>query len=579
MRREFKNIPKMTALVMIPVITASMFSFTGCGSSEADLAYEDTEDYEEYEVEEGFEEYDYETVVDTLAEEAEELQESDYDEDYSEAEILTVEKMLTRPVTYSIENKITTSEKLDNAPITVTLKNYCDSSAIEYAKEHNCEEYLMWLCDYAVNVIEPQAVEKLLQIPVFAEAARNGEISRYISIYITFNDVAGFGAMEKSCYMGRDGHGLEDWDSPFYSLGHKVLVNLNSFHPESIEEPDTMRFFESAMIHEMMHAFVTDYLFNLSLGTGRDGARVMERDSNGKLIYEDEDNERPILVDEIPMWLQEGFAMLVENPYGTRRDALNELIDGGADGEEYLELLSDPEMLSWCINVAFEGEEGISHLAKITDDENTYSTGWVASLFLCAMAGEKLGYEVFDKNGYLNTEAVFYGLNEILSCIHEGQSLDYFIADVSFDYDLGKSTYKDTTEFEEKCFSDPDDPGLKFMQKLLYDLEARAQVDPDNYLPTGSVIADCGNAKAHLFDTSYHSQAIVYEVDNIDANDTDADYFSITTIPLSRVALTGGRRTSYDPYMDPLTAEEEAERDYRYIGAQKKYIDFSLEDD
>ena len=117
------------------------------------------------------------------------------------------------------------------------------------------------------------------------------------------------------------------------------------------------------------------------------------------------------------------------------------------------------------------------------------------------------------------------------------------------------------------------------MQKLLYDLESRAQVDPDNYQPTGSVIADLSNDKVHLFDTSYHSQQIVYEVDNIDANNPDADYYSITTIPLSRVALTGGRRTSYDPYMDPLTSEEEDERNFRFIGDQKKYIDLSLEDD
>ncbi len=559
----------------------TMVLLVGCGSSELEYVYDDTEiadeneDYDGYEDFDGYDgyddlaEYDFDTAVDTQSDE-------DQDELYPE-EPLTVKEMLSRPVTYSIENQTAKPENLDKAPITVTLKNYCDTEAIEYAKEHNCEDHLIWLADYAVNVIEPQAVEKLLQIPVFAEAAKNGEISKYISVYITYNDVNSFGAMERSCYMGRDGHGLEEWDTPFYSIGHKVLVNLNSFLPGSKDDPERMSFLESAMIHEMMHAFVTDYLFNLSLGTGRDGARVLERDSNGKFIYEDEDEERPVHIDEIPTWLQEGLALAVEDPYGTRRDALNEVICAYDYDEEYLEILSDPEILSWWINMDIDGE--FTNLAKITKDENTYSTGWVATLFICAMAGEKLGYEVFDKNGYLNTDAVFYGLNDFLSRIHEGQSLDYFIADVSFDYDLGESAYKDTTEFEEKCFSDADDPGLKFMQKLLYDLEARAQVDPDNYQPTGSVIADLSNDKVHLFDTSYHSQQIVYEVDNIDANNTDADYYSITTIPLSRVALTGGRRTSYDPYMDPLTSEEEDERNFRFIGDQKKYIDLSLEDD
>ena len=66
---------------------------------------------------------------------------------------------------------------------------------------------------------------------------------------------------------------------------------------------------------------------------------------------------------------------------------------------------------------------------------------------------------------------------------------------------------------------------------------------------------------------------------NIDAGNPFGDYFSISTIRMSKVALGGGRRTSYDPLLFALTAEEEAERDYCYIGDEQEYIDLSLEED
>jgi hypothetical protein len=67
-------------------------------------------------------------------------------------------------------------------------------------------------------------------------------------------------------------------------------------------------------------------------------------------------------------------------------------------------------------------------------------------------------------------------------------------------------------------------------------------------------------------------------VDNIDDNNPQGDYFSISTIRMSKVALGGGKTTSYDQKLNPLTAEEKAERDHGYIGNKKKYIDLSLED-
>ncbi len=66
-----------------------------------------------------------------------------------------------------------------------------------------------------------------------------------------------------------------------YYIGHKIFINLESFGVDFQKDYERMSFLESSMIHELMHAFMTDYLFNLSLGTGRDAltdAELEERD-------------------------------------------------------------------------------------------------------------------------------------------------------------------------------------------------------------------------------------------------------------------------------------------------------------
>ena len=546
------KIKRLTAQIMTPIIISCMLSLSGCGADNNQYEYEEA-DNEAYD--ENYDDYQY---ADVLTEE----ETYSYDED-------PIQLMLSRPVTYATENTLSQLEAIDHAIVPVTIDNFCDYFAVEYGNEKNCNDHLLWLSDYVVNSVEPQAVEMLLQIPVLRKAAENGEISKYISVYLTYNDVNSFGAMEESCYLGRDGHGVEEWDSPFYYIGHRVLVNLVSFPLDVRDRPSDLQFIESAMIHEMMHGFMTDYLFNLSLGTGKDGARLFNRDANGKIIM-DED-ERPVHIDEIPSWFQEGLAMVVENPYGTRRTELQDYFDTFATDEEYLEMLSSPESVYNCINPDFE-ELGIVNTAKISDEGNTYTTGWIATLFLCSQAGEKLGYTAFDENGYFNPECAFYGLNEIITSIHDGHSLDYVIADIS-------PAYKDTSDFEGKCFGSVDDPGLIFMQKLLFDFEARCKQTPDNYIPSGSVLPGYVNGAQSCMDDFYHNTSSVYEVDNIDESNPLGDYFSLSTIRMSKVALGGGRSTSYDPLLFPLTDKEQAERDHGYIGNEKKYIDLSLEDD
>ena len=78
------------------------------------------------------------------------------------------------------------------------------------------------------------------------------------------------------------------------------------------------------------------------------------------------------------------------------------------------------------------------------------------------------------------------------------------------------------------------------MQRLLYDLEERTVYGDENYMPSGSILPGYVNGVQSCMDGAYHPQAIVYAVDNIDEDNPQGDYFSISTIRMSKVALGGG---------------------------------------
>ncbi len=551
MRRR-ESFKRSVAAVLIQVLILTMVNLSGCGKQSEPVLQEN--------------------IVGDVAQPSPEKADKSEAEKKDETPLPVEEEEVYE---YPTENTIIPLETMDYSAIEVSISNYCDQSAIDWAKENNAEDHLLWLSDYVVNCIEPQAVQQLLQIPVLAEAAENGEISKYISIYLTYNDVNQFGAMEQTCYLGKNGHGLEKWDSPMYYIGHKIFINLESFGVDFQKDYERMSFLESSMIHELMHAFMTDYLFNLSLGTGRDGCRVLKRDQNAKVVLDEYDN--PVLLDVIPDWLQEGVAETVENGFGTRREELKGFFDSSASQEEYLNTLSDPKEMMYWISGQWTGEE-TENVAKVTQEDNTYSLGYVASLFLYSMEAEKMGYTVFDDGGYINMEALLNGLNQMLKEIHGGKSLDDLIADISYNSDKGTSVYADTTDFEQKFLQSIDDPGLLFWQKLMYDFEQRSWEYNDDYVPSGSVLPGYVNCMEFYTDSAYHPPAKVYRVNNINENNPAGDYFSISTIRMSNVALGGGRRTTYDPVRDALTDAELEERDKGYLGNEQIYIDLSLED-
>ena len=470
---------------------------------------------------------------------------------------------------FQTDNVIPEVEILENGDVEIDVQRYCDASALEHADE----EYLRWFADYIVNCVMPQATRDLLQIPVFQEAVENGQISDYITVKIIYNEENPFAAMYQSCSLGYDGNGLAEWDSPMYALGNRILVNLYNFGPGSQDDEAKKSEITRDIIHEMMHAYATEYLFNLSMGTDKYGARVMELDENGEFV--NDETGYPVVLNVMPMWFQEGIAETVQAGYGTHRDEfMNELFMGGDSAID--EMFASPESMFYYIQDMWTNQETgeIFNAAHVTNETNTYSIGYVACLYLYSMTAEKLGYTVFDEDGTFNTSQLIYGLSDIFKRIHDGASLDQVIFEISYDEERGESVYTDTTDFEQKFLQSVDDPGIVFWMKMMRDFEGRHEANPD-YIPSGSVLPGFENYNQLYMDDEYHPQGFTYEVANAEDDNPYAEYFSISTIRMSSVALGGGRIYSYDPYEDALSDDEIEDRDSRYIGDTMEYYDIN----
>ncbi len=124
-----------------------------------------------------------------------------------------------------MENDIPDYNDTDVIPKTINAENYADYSAWEHAQNNGGEEYLEWLADFCVKVAGPQAVEMLLRIPCFREAADQGLLSKYIVLQLTYNDENQFGAMTEATFLEKGGcivHGIDD---SIYNLAYSLLIN------------------------------------------------------------------------------------------------------------------------------------------------------------------------------------------------------------------------------------------------------------------------------------------------------------------------------------------------------------------
>ncbi len=344
------------------------------------------------------------------------------------------------------------------------------------ARDALTDDDLAWLIDLIINRLEPQAVELLLNsFPAFRTAAKSGGIGKEIGLYIY--------------YLKGDNDGLKEHDglpesslafisgsAVKYDSGHKFCYMIGVSVADLLEKDDNnkpvrdkttgkfrllrtggnMDTLENTLVHELFHALMDDYNRTGMLGVTK--ISDYSFDDKGVLISSSERYNKL----HLPTWFVEGTASAVENTY-TYRTYLFDGLRTGANGK-LEDQFSAETLVEAYLNGKVDGKPAFYDLGNCdtTEKDNgvgnlasAYVSGYLASLYLANLASIKnTGSSAIIIKGNViddvSTERLRMGLNSILERMHNGETLDQVIADISPTDASGQKAYKNTQDFQDK---------------------------------------------------------------------------------------------------------------------------------
>ncbi len=402
---------------------------------------------------------------------------------------------------------------------------YCADTAINRINNADLEK----VANLIVNTLQPQAVNLLLEsFPAFKEGAAKGEIGKDLGLYIY--------------YMNGDKDGLLEHETAFpdmafvmssanqfdgelkysYFLGvniayfvetdkdYKAIIDKDTGKMSLCFEGEQYKNLNNTMIHEMLHAFMSDYN-----RTGESGASKLEElilDENLEPIHPD-----AVIIDRVlhyPWWFIEGLASSVENNYELRVDDFRVLRAKKDSGYED-SYTSQGVLYNYLYGKYWNGENGYFDLKyiditkeayeadpNINNINTRYVSGYLATLFLADLAYqyqnelEDHTYEINAKS----SERLREGMNYMLEELHNGSTLDQLISEISPIVD-GKRLYSSTDEFANEFIKglpstadsgeyESDAESLTFVTNYLNYMLALEKDTTRKNKPNGSILFD-----------------------------------------------------------------------------------------
>ena len=103
-------------------------------------------------------------------------------------------------------------------------------------------------------------------------------------------------------------------------------------------------------------------------------------------------------------------------------------------------------------------------------------------------------------------------------------------------------------------------------------LDYEEQYLTDGFSATGSVLPGYDTMQEHYLSQERAEEAPAFAIVAPDSPTYEKEYFALSTVRPSLIALGGGRTLSYDPRTDSLTREEREQRDIMYIGDQIRFM-------
>ncbi|WP_051688500.1 hypothetical protein [Butyrivibrio sp. AE2032] len=308
--------------------------------------------------------------------------------------------------------------------VTDPVLMYCSKSAIEHLGYDN----MKMLYNLVSDVILPQVVSVLTtSFPSFVSSNNGKAIGERIGLLVYTSDFPDSQASSRTsiAYVAGIPAGTEKY---VYMMGvnAKTLFTQNSETGVYVFNENERVNLENTVIHEMLHAFMDDYT------------------RAGVVRMPDENND-------YPGWFCEGIASAVENVYTFRYDQYSKIY-GYSTGTSGTLQATDQDVLTFYKNYSevYPAGTGPTHKPDIgTSDDagnriSAYTMGYLATVYLSFLSQAQV--KNTDPSDYtsFNSADLRTGLDKILLRLHEGETLDDVIKDIS------GNRYSSTNDFTAK---------------------------------------------------------------------------------------------------------------------------------
>ena len=440
---------------------------------------------------------------------------------------------------------------------------YCAQSA----RDSFSDDELEWLLDLIINRLQPQAVNLLIEsFPSFRAAADCGEIGREIGLYVYYlkGDKDGnpahntpseafayvMGGMLKSdagrafCYiLGVELDSLTKKDADGNPVRDARTGKLSL-----VRDGKDMRTLENTIVHELFHAIQYDYM-----RTGMIGATNLNDADNPSLA------SRAYAL-KFPIWFIEGSASTVENVYQYRTSCFDAFRQDET-GNLLPRYTPESILRAYLIGKREKGEDLYDDLGyssglladgtKVDNEVSAYVSGYCATLYLADLAARKDGGSAIvrasDGGTSVSTAMLRMGLDSVMRRIHNGETLDAIIRDISPVDAQGARLYDSTDDFTTKFIKGTgiplegdlvryqgDDLSIAFVADYLNCLIAISETSGRADKANGSILMDVDKDYTSPLDAGKTASSDYLKI-------VDSSEFVKSTVPDSQALQTAGK--------------------------------------
>lgn len=391
-----------------------------------------------------------------------------------------------------------TEEEPAETELQKLVRIHCNDAAKKVFSQNDLE----FFADLIINKLQPQAVNLILaSFPSFRQEAKEGRIGKDIGLEINYDP--------DSSYYGyaTNYSDIEDGSlSYFVSINTAMLVkDKKAANPVVTKEGANIIELANTMVHEFFHVFMYD--FNR---TGMTGMTTPTEPTkvNGK------ETDKYYQV-RFPKWFIEGTASAVEHNWRGRPNEFIVLRREFSEDIQYRPFYDrDIVLKRYVLGYDQKQDDGSIKNYYTYDLEcangydkdghqvdtvgSHYTAGYLATLYLSELSARshpQIGTSIRQtESGSIafNNVALKYGLDNILARIHNGESLDSVIKDIS------GGRYQSSDDFEAKFIKGPltegyyygDSDSINFSVDFMNYMLSISRTEGRDNVANGSILFD-----------------------------------------------------------------------------------------